>query len=62
MVAHPSSNWIIDSGETKHIARDRVGFMEYHRILSGSKILYMGNSDSMDVLGMDTYKLDLRGG
>ena len=62
MVAHPSSDWIVDSGAIEHIARDRVGFIKYCRISSGSKILYMGNCDSVDVLGMVTYKLDLRGG
>jgi len=36
--------------------------MEYRRIPSGSKVLFMGNGDSIDVLGMRTYKLDLRGG
>jgi len=62
MVAHLSSDWIVDSRATKHVARDQVEFMEYRRIPSGSKVLFMGNGDSIDVLGMRTYKLDLRGG
>ena len=62
IVAHHFSDWIVDSGATEHVARDRVGFMEYHRIPSGSKVLYMGNGDSVNVLGMNTYKLDLREG
>ena len=62
MVAHLSSEWIVESGATEHVARDRVGFVEYRRIPSGSKVLCMGNGDSVDVLGMCTYKLDLRGG
>jgi len=36
--------------------------VKYCRITSGSKILFMGNGDSVDVLGMGTYKLDLYGG
>jgi len=33
----------------------------YHRIPSGSKVLFMGNSESVDVLGIGTYKLELGG-
>ena len=61
MVAHPSSDWIIDLGATEHVARDQVGFVKYHRIRSGSNVLFMENSNSVDVLSMGTYKLDLRG-
>ena len=61
MVADPSSDWSIDLGATKHIARDQVGFMKYRRTPSGNNLLFMENSDSVDVLSMGTYKLDLRG-
>ena len=36
--------------------------MEYHRIPSGSKVLFIENGNRVDVLGMCTYKLDLHGG
>ena len=62
MVAHPSFDWIIDSRAAEHQARDRVGFVEYRRIPLGSKVLFMKNSDSVDVLDMGTYKIDLRRG
>ena len=62
MVVHPSSDCIVDSGAAEHIAGDRVEFVEYRRIPLGSKVLFMGNNDIMDVLGMGTYKLDLRRG
>ena len=62
MVDHPSSDWIVDSGAAEHVARDRVGFVEYHQIPSGSKVLYKRNGDNVDVLGIGTYKLGLRGG
>jgi len=57
MVAHPSSDWIVDSGATKHVARDRIGFVEYRQIPSGSKVLYKRNDYSMDMLGIGTNKL-----
>ena len=52
MVALPSSDCIVDSGAIEHVTRDRVGFVEYRRIPSGSKVLYMGNGDSVDIFGM----------
>jgi len=51
MVAHLSSEWIVDSGATEYVARDQVGFVEYRRIPSGSKVLCMGNCDGVDVFG-----------
>ena len=59
MVAHPSSDWIVDSGATEHVAKDRVGFVEYCQIPSGSKVPFMGNGDSVNVLDMGTYELRL---
>ena len=37
MVAHSHPYWIVDLGATKHISRDQVGFIEYHRIPKGVK-------------------------
>ena len=36
--------------------------MEYHRIPIGSKDINVGNEASVEVLGIGTYKLELRGG
>ena len=54
--------WTVDSTTIEHIARDRVGFMEYHRIPIGSRDIKVGNGASVEVLGIGTYKLELRGG
>ena len=31
-VAYTIPGWIVDSGATKHIARDKVGYMNYKKI------------------------------
>ena len=54
--------WTVDSEAIEHVARDRVGFMEYHRIPVGSRDIKVGNEASVEVLGIGTYKLELRGG
>ena len=51
--------WTIDSAATKHVARDRVGFVEYRRIPVGSRDIKVGNKASVEVLGIGTYKLEL---
>ncbi|XP_075661774.1 uncharacterized protein LOC142631486 [Castanea sativa] len=51
-----------DSAATEHVARDRVKFVEYHRIPVGSKDIKVENGASVKVLGIGTYKLELRGG
>ena len=35
-VAHTIPGWIVDSGATKHIARDRVGCVDYKKIPTGT--------------------------
>ena len=54
--------WTVDSEAIEHVARDRVGFMEYHRIPIGSRDIKVGNGASVEVLGIGTYKLELHGG
>ena len=51
--------WTIDSTATKHVARDRVGFVEYRRIPVGSRDIKVGIRASVKVLGIGTYKLEL---
>ena len=53
--------WTVDSAATEHVARDRVGFVEYCRIPIGSRDIKVGNGASVEVLGIGTYKLELRG-
>ena len=54
--------WIVDLGATDYMARDRTIFMEFYRISKGNIYIYMGNNAFVVVLGIDTCKLDLRGG
>ena len=62
MIAHSTPMWTVDSTATDHVARDCVGFVEFHRIPIGSRNIIVGNGASVEVLGIGTYKLDLRGG
>lgn len=62
LVAHTLPNWIVDSGATKHIVRDREGFLDFHRFSVGSQTVMLGNGSEEDVLGTGTYQLKLRGG
>jgi hypothetical protein len=62
MVAHSYPMWTVDSAATEHVARDRVGFVEYRRVPAGSRDIKVGNGARVEVLGIGTYKLDLRGG
>lgn len=57
-IAHSLYMWIVDSQTTDHIIRYRNEFMEYRRILVGKKV-YMGNDSNVDMLGTDTYKLEM---
>jgi hypothetical protein len=59
LVAHSSPMWTVDLAATEHVARDRVGFMEYRRIPIGSQDIKVGNGASVEVLGIGTYKPDL---
>jgi hypothetical protein len=54
--------WTIDLGATDHITRDQTTFMEFCQILKGRRYIYMGNNAPASVLGISTYKMDLRGG
>ena len=59
LIAHSLLEWIVDTGATDHVARDKVRFMEYHRISVGSQNMIMGNGTSVEVLCIGTYKLQL---
>ncbi|KAK2981308.1 hypothetical protein RJ640_007009 [Escallonia rubra] len=62
LVAKSIHVWIVDSGAADHIIREGIGFVEYHRVPSGSKRVYMGNQSSVEVLGIGTYKVEMREG
>ena len=61
-VANFAPMWTVDSTATEHVARDRVGFVEYCQIPVGCRGIKVGNGASVEVLGIGTYKLELRGG
>ena len=42
-VAHTILGWIVDSGATKHIARDRVGCVDYKKIPISTQYIILGN-------------------
>ena len=54
--------WTVDLGATNHVARDRTAFVDFRRLSSGSKYIYVGTNDRAEVKGIGTYKLDLQGG
>ncbi|KAH9618858.1 hypothetical protein KSS87_009464, partial [Heliosperma pusillum] len=62
LVANSLPNWIVDSGASKHIVRDRDGFVDFHRFPVGSQTVMLGNGSTEDVLGVGTYQIKLRGG
>ena len=52
--------WIVDSTTIEHVARDRISFVEFNRILKGSRCINVENNASVAVLGICTYKLKLQ--
>nr|CAD1816959.1 unnamed protein product [Ananas comosus var. bracteatus] len=61
-VAHTLSDWIVDTGATKHVTRDRAGYVDYRRVSAGSHYVMMGNDTEEEVLGIGAYQLRLRNG
>ena len=49
--------WTVDSTATDHIARDRNAYVDFRRVLKGSRSIYMGNNTSTNVLRIGTFKL-----
>jgi hypothetical protein len=62
LIAYSILDWIVDTGATDHVARDRVRFVEYRRVSASSRWMRMGNKSRVEVLGIGTYKLQLRHG
>jgi len=55
-------NRIVDSGASKHVVQDQVGFVDFHLYPVGLQIMSVGNGTIEDVLRVGTYRLKLRGG
>ena len=62
LVAHSHHDWIADTGATRHVAKDRGGFVDYRRVSSGTSRVYMGNGSCEEALGVGSYPLLLRTG
>ncbi|KAK4433542.1 hypothetical protein Salat_1116500 [Sesamum alatum] len=43
---------IVDTGATKHVTRDRAGFIDYHQVSACSHYITMGNGAQKEVLGI----------
>jgi hypothetical protein len=61
-VAKSISDWIIDTRATRHVARDRAGFVDYRKIPARTHVVYMGNGSYEEALGVGSYQLHLRTG
>jgi hypothetical protein len=59
LIAYSILDWIVDTGATDHIVRDRFGFIEYRQVPAGSRWMRMENESRVEVLGIGTYKLQL---
>jgi transposase InsO family protein len=54
--------WTMDSGATDHIAKDRDAFVDYRRLPYGARWIYVGNNSRVEVKGIGSCKLIMRGG
>ncbi|KAL0311684.1 UNVERIFIED_CONTAM: hypothetical protein Scaly_2917200 [Sesamum calycinum] len=61
-LANSLLGWIVDIGATKHVTRDRAGFINYHRVPACSHYIVMGNGAQEEVLGIGSYQLKLSTG
>jgi len=61
-VAKSFPNRIVDSGASKHVVQDVVGFIDFHLYPVGLQTVTIENGIVEDVLGVRTYRLKLRGG
>ena len=62
LVAHSLPDWIVNTGATKLVARDRVGCVDYRRVPRGTHNVFKGNGTSEDAIGVGLYQLHLRSG
>ena len=57
-----SKNWVVDSGATRHICVNRDAFTSYTSIGDDKKVVYLGDSNTTQVLGKDKIMLKLTSG
>ncbi|OMO51040.1 Zinc finger, CCHC-type [Corchorus olitorius] len=62
MLTESHSLWTVDSTATDHVVRSREAYVEYRRIPVGTHWIYMGNEIDVELKGIGTCKLDMRGG
>jgi len=60
LVANSFSNWVVDTGASKHIVCDQAGFVDFHQYQVGSQYVVLGSAE--DVLSVGTDQLRLQGG
>ena len=58
----PAVMWIVDSGDTDHVAHDRSTFVEFRLLSTDSRRIYVGDGSYVEVKGIGTCQLELRDG
>ena len=53
--------WVVDSGATDHVSRDRGNFTDFRRLPAKSRWLYVGNNARVEVKGIGTCEIKLQG-
>ena len=54
--------WIVDSGATDHVTKDRESFVDFRRLPYGARWIYVGNNAKIEVKGIGTCRLFFRDG
>ena len=54
--------WVVDSGATDHMTKDRRTFIVFRWVPNGERWIYVGNNARISVKGIGTCKLVLHGG
>ena len=54
--------WVVDSGATDHVTKDRDSFIEFRRVPYGARWIYVGNNARVEVKGIGTCRLVMRDG
>lgn len=57
-----SNSWVVDSGSTSHIARDRNSFCSFKPVQKGTRYIYLGTTSKANILGIGDYNLKLPSG
>lgn len=59
IIAKSLHTWMVDTGATKHVTRDRNWLIDYHRVPSCSHYISMENGALEEVLGVGIYRIKL---